>query len=52
MEDGVLVHQLLHVAEIGLILLTLSISLAALKRPKFTIEGIVKKLNDLQLKRG
>ena len=51
MDDGILAHQLLHVSEIGLLLISIAIASAALKRPKFTIEGIVKKLNDLQLKR-
>ena len=51
LSSGVALHQLLHVFEGGMILVLLGMVSVALKRPKFTIEGIVKKLNDLQLKR-
>lgn len=49
--DGVMIHQLLHLFEVGGILIAISLAITALKRPKFTIKGIVKDLNDLQLKR-
>ena len=52
MSDPILMHQLLHMAELGGIFITLAIALRALARPKFTIKAIVKELNELQLKSG
>lgn len=52
MTSPVELHQMLHMAELGGIFITLAVALRALARPKFTIKAIVKELNELQLKSG
>jgi len=50
--DEAFLHMIVHAGEFVLILVALLMSSAALKRPKFTIKGIVKEINSLQLGTG
>ena len=50
--DQDFMHMCLHAGELVLLMLALLMVNVALKRPKFTIEGIVKKINSMQLVTG
>ena len=50
--EGMALHQILHLLEAGGIILLFGLVMTALKRPKVIIKGIVKEINDMQLKGG
>ena len=49
-SSGVAIHQILHMFEAGAIIVLFGLVMTALKRPKVIIKGIVKEINDLQLR--
>jgi hypothetical protein len=50
--EGMALHQMLHLLEVGGILFLTILTLKALARPKLILKEVVKGINDMQIKGG